>query len=140
MLPDLQWSTYGHKFNDEMRILALGGCDAVLGVEWLKKYSPVVFSFNQLSLTSTKDGKSITLKGITEEPELRMTSSGLQKVFKKKIGKLMGFLISITAESTNQVCLSLLSFSLIREFTDIFDEPKGLSPIRTHDHHIPLLP
>lgn len=52
----------------------------------------------------------------------------------------MGFLISITAESTNQVCLSLLSFSLIREFTDIFDEPKGLSPIRTHDHHIPLLP
>lgn len=75
----------GHKFKDEVRILALVGCDAVLGVQWLKKYCPVIFDFNQLSFTFTENGKVITLKGITEEPKLNMiTTSGFQKVIKKK--------------------------------------------------------
>lgn len=50
----------------------LGRCNLVLGVEWLKKHSPVLFYFNQLSLAFTKEGKTVSLKGTTEAAELTL--------------------------------------------------------------------
>lgn len=47
-------------------ILQLGGCDAVLGVEWLKKYSSIISDFNQLSLTFTKEGKPVNISNTSE--------------------------------------------------------------------------
>lgn len=54
-----QWSMQRHKVGDEMRIVALTGCDAVLGVERLKMFGPVVFYFNQLRLTFIKNDPSL---------------------------------------------------------------------------------
>lgn len=63
---------------------------------------------------------------------------GLQKASKKKVGKLTGFLFSVIVEPRS-ICLSPLISSLIKEFIDIFNEPKVLPPVRTHNHHILLL-
>lgn len=118
----------------------VGGCDGLLWVEWLKNYSLVLFDFNNCS-TFTQDGKSVSLKGTTNSTELHLiSSSGLLKVFRKKVGKLMGFLFLITTEVTNQVCLPPLVSSLIKEFTDIFTEHKGLHLGWAHNHHVPVLP
>jgi hypothetical protein len=38
MVPQLQWWAQGHSFSTDMRMLPLGGYDAILGVDWLKQW------------------------------------------------------------------------------------------------------
>lgn len=38
---DFKWEMQGHEYETEMKILPLGGIDAVLGVQWLKHISPL---------------------------------------------------------------------------------------------------
>lgn len=74
----------GHKFTDEVRILPLGGYDVVLGVEWLRNTTQP-FLLNQLSLSFSRGGKSVSLKGTTDSVELHLIGSkGLQNLFKKR--------------------------------------------------------
>lgn len=44
------WDMQGHKFVADFRLLTLGGCDMVLGVEWLRKYSPVTFDYDRMEV------------------------------------------------------------------------------------------
>lgn len=75
----------GHEFTDEVQILPLGCCDAVLRVERVEEIQPSPFYFNQLSLTFAKEEKSVSLKGTTDSAELHLIgSNGIQKVFKKE--------------------------------------------------------
>jgi len=41
----------GKEFKADLRILKLGGCDIVLGVDWMRTVSPLVFDFNKLEVT-----------------------------------------------------------------------------------------
>jgi hypothetical protein len=36
-----------YEFVADLRILKLGRCDIVLGVDWLRKFSPILFDFYQ---------------------------------------------------------------------------------------------
>ena len=38
----------GNEFKVDLRILELGGCDIVLGVDWMRMVSPLTFDFNKL--------------------------------------------------------------------------------------------
>jgi len=49
-----------------LRVLELGRHDIVLGIDWLKKYLPVLFDFIKLRLLFKKDGRMIELKGISQ--------------------------------------------------------------------------
>lgn len=40
-----KWSMQGVKFQADIRVLALGGCDMVLGTDWMKQFSPLLFDF-----------------------------------------------------------------------------------------------
>ena len=53
----------------------MGGSDMVLGVDWMKKFSPLTFDFNDLSMTFQKDGKTVTLKGGQFGCKLKVVSS-----------------------------------------------------------------
>ncbi|XP_026452082.1 uncharacterized protein LOC113352482 [Papaver somniferum] len=76
-----------------MRLLKLGGCDMVLGVDWMRDMSPMLFDFNKLTVTFTKDGESITLQGNTSTAQISMiTGSALHKWLKKnKHGLIVAF-------------------------------------------------
>lgn len=43
-----KWSAQGQKFSNEMRILSLGGVDAVFRVQWLKLLGPITIDFSTL--------------------------------------------------------------------------------------------
>jgi len=36
------WEMYGEQFEVDIRLLRLGGCDIVLGVDWRKNVSPML--------------------------------------------------------------------------------------------------
>ena len=57
------WRMQGHEFSVELRILQLGGCEVVLGVDWMKTVNPLIFDFNTLEVTFDKGGRRIILTG-----------------------------------------------------------------------------
>jgi hypothetical protein len=61
---NLSWWYNGTTFADDMRILDLGGYDAVLGMDWLKKFSPMVSDWANKRLIVPKDGQWVTLQGM----------------------------------------------------------------------------
>jgi hypothetical protein len=67
-----------HMFSIEM-----GGCDVVLGEEWLCTLGPITMDFKDLYMRFTKEGHKHTLKGITSgSPEI-ITSHHMEKLLKK---------------------------------------------------------
>ena len=64
----------GHAFVVDLRILRLGGCHIVLGVDWMRTVSPLVFDFNTLEVTFDTGGHKITLKGCQQTGECKEVS------------------------------------------------------------------
>lgn len=64
----MQWVMYGTIFEADMRLLPLGGCDLVLGVEWLAELGPIVWDFKILKMEFTTKGKRHVLRGSTAGP------------------------------------------------------------------------
>ena len=70
----------------DLRLLKLGGCDVVLGVDWMKNVSPIYFDFNKMEETFEKEGRKMTLRGSKEVGVCKMiTGKGLQKLLKHKM-------------------------------------------------------
>ena len=47
----------GAEFVANLRVLELGGCDIVLGVDWMRKASPLTFDFKKLEVMVEIKGK-----------------------------------------------------------------------------------
>ena len=58
-----QWEMHGERFATDLRLLKLGGCDIVFGVDWMKTVSPISFDFYKLEVTFKKDGRKMILAG-----------------------------------------------------------------------------
>lgn len=52
--PEFTWFMQSYEFKANLRVLKLGRHDIVLGVDWLKKYFPVLFDFIKLRLSFKK--------------------------------------------------------------------------------------
>lgn len=137
--PRLSWSMQNSGFCEDIRVLPLGGCDMVLGVDWLKQLGDVMFNLSDLRLSFVYQGQNITLQGCATTPSCSMISGfSLLKFLKSKIPTLIGQFFSLTAipvAPTPPVITSVL-----QDYQDVFAEPKTLPPARALDHRIPLKP
>ena len=55
------WEIQGERFETDLRLLQFGGCDVVLGVDWMKGVSPINFDFNTMEVSFEKERKRMTL-------------------------------------------------------------------------------
>ena len=68
----------------DLRVLKLGGCDIVLGVDWMRTVSPLTFDFNKLEVVVDMGGRRLTLVGSLESRECKLiTGRKLQKMLEK---------------------------------------------------------
>lgn len=65
---------HGLAFEAEIRLLAIGGRDIVLGTDWMRPYSAILFDFQQLKLSFKKGGRRLTLQGTEETTALKAIS------------------------------------------------------------------
>ena len=73
----------------DLRVLELGGCDFVLGVDWMKTVSPLTFDFNKLEVTVEVEGMRLILLGSLEQGECRLIKgSKLQRMMITKAGQI----------------------------------------------------
>ena len=75
--PNFKWMMQGYEFTTNLGILKLGGCHIVLGVDWMKMVSPLIFDFNELEVTFELGGKRLTLTGSLEEGECKLVIGGM---------------------------------------------------------------
>ncbi|KAG7996678.1 hypothetical protein I3843_01G173600 [Carya illinoinensis] len=55
----------GIHFHTEVFVLTSGGCDVVLGFQWLKTLGPILWDFSKLSMAFTYKGSKMALQGLT---------------------------------------------------------------------------
>jgi hypothetical protein len=58
----LQMGDYNLKTH--MFSIAMGGCDIVLGVEWIRTLGPITMDYHELYMRFTQDAHTYTLQGL----------------------------------------------------------------------------
>jgi hypothetical protein len=94
-----KWFMQNYEFVANLRILKLGRCDIVLGVDWLRKFSPILFDFIKMKIFLKKERRMLELKSIVEAANLQcMTVEKVQKNLKVSIMGFVGqfFLVEVT--------------------------------------------
>ncbi|XP_071734795.1 uncharacterized protein [Rutidosis leptorrhynchoides] len=59
----LEWQVSGETFISDMLLLPIGGCEMVLGIQWLKLLDDIVWNFYQLKMTFNYAGHRVELRG-----------------------------------------------------------------------------
>ncbi|XP_019265828.1 PREDICTED: uncharacterized protein LOC109243359 [Nicotiana attenuata] len=137
--PQFKWKMQGIEFEHKLRMLDTGGCDMVLGVDWMRKHNPILFDFIGYRLQVSVKGKRVELKGFSEEGSLQSLSAAGVKQLLKKGQLLWAHLFTITAQpTTEERSIPGQIRRLLIEFSGVFAEPKSLPPQRSHDHFTPL--
>lgn len=71
IVPELSWWIHGTTFTTDMRVLPLGAYDAILGMDWLARYSPMNCHWGNKTLQFEYQGRSVFLQGVC--PQLQTT-------------------------------------------------------------------
>lgn len=96
------WSMQGHTFSHDLYILELGGYDMVLGVEWMRELSHMVFDFKKMLIKFQHQGREIELVGHKEEAALsQMSGTMIRRLLKKgKQGFIGQFFFFVCCHTT----------------------------------------
>lgn len=53
-----------YEFVVDAYVLALGGCDVVLGVQWLSALGTILWNFNELTMRFSHKDREVLLRGL----------------------------------------------------------------------------
>lgn len=139
-LSQCSWTTQGHTFSTDLRVLNLSCYDIVLGMDWLEDNSPIMHHWDKKKMSFLYQGHEITLQGVV--PNLtsctEISAVQLLKIVEADTLQHLIYLCPNT-EVTPEVHPAPIE-QLITEYSVLFEEPKSLPPHRNWDHHIPLMP
>ncbi|XP_031110384.1 uncharacterized protein LOC116014814 [Ipomoea triloba] len=146
----IEWIMQGESFRKSFRVMKLGGCDMLLGMDWIDLFAPTELHTRPLSISFHKDGRRIKLKGITPKKGLLEASKKEVKNWQRQGVK--GFLVSCIEKELqgNSYNIEVTRDPLVltptkieetlSEFSELFQEPKSLPPTRACDHTVSLIP
>ncbi|KAF7116358.1 hypothetical protein RHSIM_RhsimUnG0031100 [Rhododendron simsii] len=140
MVKDFKWTMQGVEFTIDMKLLPLGGCDMVIGVQWLSILGSVLWDFKNLKMEFIILVAKHTLKG-GEVPAVQLVDAKtMEQLLRRHPLGVMAQMCNIQAETSEQVQVNPEISMLLQNYEDVFSEPQGLPPVRAHDHQIPLFP
>jgi hypothetical protein len=125
-----------------MRVLELGAYDAVLGMDWLDKFSPMTCEWHEKWLEIPKDGKRVKLQGIIPAAKVQLLEvdhKQLDKWINSNEVWALAVLESIPSALTTDSSLAPDLQCILSDFADVFQDPKTLPPHRALDHAITLI-
>ncbi|XP_010418845.1 PREDICTED: uncharacterized protein LOC104704456 [Camelina sativa] len=144
-----QWSFQGTPFKDGFMLILLGGCDMVLGAQWLAPLGDITWNLQKLEmgfwwkrqkmlLHGIKQGAIRTVKATKfnkkQDEAVQISMICAQEVVQQEAVMLYAVEISQRENANNSAVLKLKS-----EYSDIFEAPTSLPPfIEEHNHKIVL--
>jgi hypothetical protein len=128
-----------YNLKSHMFAIDMGGCDIVLGAEWLRTLGPILMDFQNLTMQFDQGGHKHKFQGITAgSPEI-ISSHRMEKLLKKGHSGVIAQLHAIQAIEIPPVPQDLQA--LLSKHQTVFSTPQGLPPsCGVHDHSIPLVP
>jgi hypothetical protein len=72
-------SLQGCSISANLHLLSLGGCDVVLGVDWLRGLGPILWDFGNLTMEFSFQQRKVTLQGLTPALDLLETRDSMPK-------------------------------------------------------------
>ncbi|KAL8087895.1 hypothetical protein AgCh_037873 [Apium graveolens] len=144
------WEMGGRSFSTEAMLIPLGGCDMILGVQWLSTLGPVKWDFKKLKMEFVFKGAAIKLQGVPCQKLKVLDKPPSSKLLKQAAQLCFIQVQELFVTSHNQSVQSSNPEKnkhgselekLQKEFAVIFAEPDELPPHRgIYDHEIPLEP
>lgn len=141
VIPECEWLCQGRTFYSELKVLPLSGYDIILGMDWLKQFSPMTLHWAQKWMAFNYKGRLVHLQGVqpvTEHCKLISLDQVEGLVKREAIEPILE--ISLCTERQNSEVEVEAIKELISQFASVFQEPTGLPPKRDFDHAIPLIP
>ncbi|KAL4190521.1 hypothetical protein AMTRI_Chr07g25150 [Amborella trichopoda] len=127
----------------DLYLLPLEGCDTVLGAQWLSMLGPITWDFSKLQMAFILRGKEVILQGLKPADNRVVETNEISKDMKKRKERILLQINSLSMKGMQGNSAPEFSpqFSnhqldkMLHSFKDVFKEPQGLPPKRTHDHH-----
>ncbi|KAF7154741.1 hypothetical protein RHSIM_Rhsim01G0051500 [Rhododendron simsii] len=98
MVKNLHWTVQDTDFVSDMRLLPLGGCDMVLGVQWLSTLGTVLWDFQNLQMQFSVLGKQLVLQGVTSTDIQVVDVKRMQHLLNKNCPGVLAQLCSIQVD------------------------------------------
>jgi hypothetical protein len=128
-----------YHLKSHMFSIDMGGCDIVLGADWLRTLGPSLMDFKELTMQFDQEGQKYKLQGITDSSLEIISSHRMEKMLKKGHYGVIAQLHAIQETETPSVLQDLQS--ILFKHQVVFSTPQGLPPSHgVHDHSIPLIP
>ncbi|KAJ4816839.1 polyprotein [Rhynchospora pubera] len=138
----LQFSLQGHEFEKVMRVLDVKGYDVILGLDWLTELGPMMVDWGQGCIQFKRNNKDVKLQVCDEVAEIRLYEGQVNPAEEIKRGSevLVAHLFKLEEGNSTQLLSNPKFDEILAKFSEVFQEPSALPPIRAVDHQIPLMP
>ncbi|XP_071694493.1 uncharacterized protein [Rutidosis leptorrhynchoides] len=143
---DFKWQMNGITFVDDMVVIPIGGCEMVLGIQWLKKLGDIKWNFEELKMVFMYKGDRVILRGNKKGMMQWVAGKSMDKSCVQQGASLACMCLGVyritcySAETQmdNASMQSSPITHLLSKNADVFNIPTSLPPKRSHDHKIPL--
>ncbi|KAH0729581.1 hypothetical protein KY289_000769 [Solanum tuberosum] len=125
-----------------MKLMKVGGCDMILGMDWIDMVTPITLHTRPHSISFMCDERLITLYGIQKDPEVTpVDTKALRRMLHCGTCDIVAELSLINDSMDNQEreVLHPGIRKLLQNHAAIFQEPTELPPEKTCDHAINLV-
>lgn len=133
MVTGVQWWCLGHTFTTDMRQLALGAYDGVLGMDWLEQNSPMNCHWLEKTISFEHQGTPVTLQGVRPKETSTLESIELDQFAKWHVGNDIWYMPVMdwrTPTTDKDKPPQPAVQAVLDDYADVFGEPKSLSPHR----------
>lgn len=108
--PQFTSEMHDRPLTTNLRVLQLGGYDLILGVDWMKGFTPIVFDFDKYKLSLGKGLHKVDFLIIKDKASLRMIIfAKSQKLMKTKVQFLVKLMVIHDRRMVNKIMLLLLN-------------------------------
>lgn len=141
-IPDCPWLVQGVHFTNSFKILPLKCYDAILGMDWLERFSPMKIHWVQKRLSFQYQGRKIRFQGLKPSDTRCLAVTGDQLHALQKEGDIW-CVVQLYAVQDSPIVAVVVPAEiqkLIDQNAQLFSEPIGVPSNRDITHAIPLLP
>lgn len=140
-LPVCEYKIQGVLFRSTFKLFPLGCYDIILGMDWLESRGLMTVNWTDKTMAFNHKGKPVLLRGVARSSNICTAISSMQLNLLQARTAISHLLIVAPVKpevDTTEVPAPIQT--LLGEFQELFDEPKGLPPQREFDHIIELIP
>ena len=119
-----------YQLKTHMFSIHMGGCDIVLGAEWLCTLGPITMDFQELYMSFKQNNYTHTLRGLQAGAPSIISSHRMEKLLKKDNHGVVAQFNAIQVVETKSLPIHPEMQHILNNHLPVFDKPHELPPSR----------